>query len=94
MFDDDGFDDEPQTVNGLMAAFAPCFMCKEPFFFDPETVISVPIDPVTGLPPDLGGDPARAVKQPIDARCLQVAAAQRRRRGLPPWRFPNGRPAT
>lgn len=47
------------TAPGMLGA-APCFMCKHPFWFDPDRVTSASIDPETGLPPDLGGDPRRA----------------------------------
>lgn len=80
-------DGEPAAVEGRMAAFAPCFMCGEPFFFDPDTVISVPIDPVSGLPPDLGGDPGRAVRRPLHPACVAAASAERVARGLPPHRI-------
>jgi hypothetical protein len=52
-----------------------CFVCGQVFSFDPETVISVWVDPVTNRPPDVNvfgeqitPDPAaveRAVRRPI-----------------------------
>ena len=80
--------DEP----GHLAAIGPCFGCKRRFAFDPDTVNSIPIDPDNGLPPDMGGDPAKAVKQPVCPDCIEAANAQRRKDGrpqvtvnLPPW---------
>jgi hypothetical protein len=58
------------------------FMCKVPFHFDADRVTSVPIDPVTGLPPDLGGDPERARREPICPSCCRLANAERKTRGL------------
>jgi hypothetical protein len=54
-----------------LIAFGPCWMCKHEFTFDPETVTSIPIDPVTKLPPDLGGDPTRVIKQPLCPGCIR-----------------------
>ncbi len=64
-----------------MLAFAPCFTDGQVFGFNPETVISVPIDPQTNRPPDVdehGGhitpDPAavaRAVRMPICNACAR-----------------------
>ena len=65
----------------VMAAQAPCFTCKTTFLFDPETVPSVPIDPQTGLTPDLGGDPDRAVKRPLCPSCCVFINAKRREKG-------------
>jgi hypothetical protein len=67
-----------------MAVFGPCFMCGQPFSFDPDQVTSVPIDPVTGLPPDLGGQAGRAVRQPICPPCCKRANVERAKRGLEP----------
>ena len=52
-----------------LLGIAPCFMCKQPFAFDPDRVTSISIDPVTGLPPDLGGDPGRARREPLCPPC-------------------------
>jgi hypothetical protein len=65
-----------------MVAVAPCFMCGVPFSFHPDLVTSVPIDPVTGLTPDLGGDPERAYRQPLCPPCCKLANVERRKRGL------------
>jgi hypothetical protein len=66
-----------------MAVFGPCFGCKKPFFFDPDLVQSIYIDPVTGLAPDMGGDADRAQREPVCPRCCALANPQRRRKGLP-----------
>lgn len=65
-------------------ALGPCFMCGVPFWFDPETVTSVRIDPVTGLAPDLGGDPERARREPLCPPCCRAANRIRRPGGLEP----------
>jgi hypothetical protein len=67
-----------------VTAIAPCFAHKGPFEFDPEKVTSVPIDPVTGLPPDLGGDATRAVAQPICPDCCKAINVKRRANGMVP----------
>lgn len=67
-------------------ALAPCIVCAVPFSFDPDTVPSMPIDPVTGKPPDLGGDPARATNQPICPACIKIVDPIREARGLQPFR--------
>jgi hypothetical protein len=71
---------------GRLIALGPCFVCGGPFAFDPDTVASIPIDPATGLPPDLGHtDPANAVNRPVCPSCVTLANAARKARGLPPW---------
>lgn len=62
-----------------------CVRCKAPFSFDPERVPSIPIDPENGLPPDLGGDPSRAVREPVCPSCCKAVNPERRRRGQPLW---------
>lgn len=42
-------------------ALGRCFTCDTGFDFDPETVTTVMIDPLTNRPPDVGPD-----AQPID----------------------------
>lgn len=64
-------------MTGTFLAIGPCFVCGEPFSFDPDTVDSVPIDPVTQLPPDLGGRQERAVKRPICTRCMKLVEERR-----------------
>ena len=69
-------------MTGYMAVFGACFVCKVPFYFHPDLVASVPIDPVTGLPPDLGGDPDRAQREPICPSCCHLANVERRQAGM------------
>lgn len=57
-------------MSGKMIALAPCWVHKGLFEFDPDTVPSVLIDPVTQLPPDLGGDPERARREPVCPVCV------------------------
>jgi hypothetical protein len=64
-----------------LVGVAPCWGCREPFAFDPDTVPCIPIDPESGLPPDLGGNPQTAVKQPICPQCVREFNALRRAAG-------------
>lgn len=69
--------------NADLIAMGPCWACKTVFAFSPVTVISVPIDPQTGLPPDVAPDGsnitpdpaavARAVRQPLCNNCARRA---------------------
>lgn len=70
-------------MNGHVVAWGPCWSCGDPFHFDAELVPSIPIDPVTNRPPDLGGNAERAVKQPICPRCCRRANVRRRATGIP-----------
>lgn len=73
-------------AEGHMLALGPCFTCKQLFEFDPETVPSVPIDPTTGVPPDIGGtDPANAVNQPVCPPCVQDITVKRKAAGKTTW---------
>lgn len=80
-------DDMPMRAyameHGAIIGIAPCFCCKQPFAFDPDRVQAVPIDPETGRPPDMGGDPQRAVNQPLCPGCCTMANPQRKAAGLP-----------
>lgn len=68
---------------GYQLAMAPCYACGQLFGFNPHTVVSVPIDPVTGLPPDVAADGtnitpdpeavSRAVSRPLDNACARRA---------------------
>lgn len=70
-----------------MVAVGACWSCGQPFGFDPDAVPSIPIDPDTNLPPDIGDtDPERAVKQPICPVCIDEANRQRALVDLPPIR--------
>ena len=64
-----------------LIAFGPCWSCKQPFAFDPDLVPSLPVDPVTNLPSDMGGDASRCVRQPICADCVEIANENRRAAG-------------
>jgi len=65
-----------------MIALGPCWACRRVFEYHPDLVQSVLIDPVTGLAPDMGGDPQRARREPLCPDCCKLANAERRRRGL------------
>jgi hypothetical protein len=69
-------------TGGAAIAIAPCFMCGRSFAFDPDRVASIRIDPVTGNAPDLGGDPARARREPLCPPCCRLANRERAARGL------------
>lgn len=70
----------PEIVTGM----ASCVSCGQLFMFCPECVASLPIDPQTGLPPDLAADgtpqqpdPAavvRAERRPLCENCEGVIA--------------------
>jgi hypothetical protein len=59
-----------------LVAVAPCWCCRTVFGFDPDTVISIPIDPDRQLPPDLGGDPDKAILMPLCSGCVARASEQ------------------
>lgn len=68
---------------GFVWALGRCWSCGALFGFDPDRVPSVPIDPATNTPPDMGGDAARAVRQPVCAACIERANDKRRASGEP-----------
>ena len=70
--------------DGYLFAFGPCWSCGRPFTFDPDRVPSIPIDPGTNLPSDMGGDPDRVVRQPICRDCVALANNNRIRDHLDP----------
>jgi hypothetical protein len=72
----------PLRDENSFVASGPCFACKNPFAFDTATVPSIPIDPTTGLPPDMGGDPVKAVRQPVCPSCVAIVNAQRAAHGM------------
>ena len=72
-------------MTGFVAVMGPCFACKKLFSYNPHRVPSIPIDPVTQLPPDLGGDPQRASREPICEDCIGVINDRRVRSGLAPF---------
>lgn len=65
--------------------YGPCWSCGQLFTSDPELVPSVPIDPGTGLPSDLGqhAPGAEYVRQPICRTCVERANENRRAEGRP-----------
>ena len=63
--------------------FGTCFSCRRPFTFNPYLVPSIPIDPETGRPPDMGGDASRARREPVCPDCIGRANAIRRADGRP-----------
>jgi len=67
-----------------MIGLGPCWACRRTFAFDPDRVTSILIDPVTGLAPDTGGDPARARREPLCPACCRAANPGRRAAGLEP----------
>jgi hypothetical protein len=69
-------------------AYGPCFCCGVPFWFDPDSVPSLFVDPVTGKAPDMGGNPERAVREPVCIPCRELANPVRITAGLEPWPFP------
>jgi hypothetical protein len=70
-------------VSGYSIVVGRCFACRETFSFNPFHVPSIPIDPVTKLPPDMGGDAARAQREPLCATCVERANVERAAKGLP-----------
>lgn len=74
-------------MTGVIFAVDVCYVHGEPFTFDPVSVVTVPIDPQTGLPPDVDADlqpvpspdpdaVARSVWRPICDPCVQRANRQ------------------
>lgn len=73
-------------MDGTLVARGACWACKAVFSFDPDTVPSVPIDPQTGLPPDVGGTPPeRAIRQPLCENCVAQLVTWRAEAGKPVW---------
>lgn len=70
--------------SGYSLVIGTCFGCKRRFAFNPHRVPSIPIDPVTGLPPDMGGDASRAEREPICRDCFELANVARVARGEQP----------
>lgn len=69
---------------GLAIAFTTCAACPRRFACDPDNVPTVLLDPVTGLPPDLGGDASRASSRAVCASCAREVNAIRASCGQPP----------
>jgi len=70
---------------GYEVVFGPCWSCGVLFTFDAERVPSLPVDPVTNAPADVGehAPDARYVRQPICRTCVDRANENRRQRGAP-----------
>ena len=70
-------------MSGYTIVIGHCFMCKRRFGFNPYRVPSIPIDPVTNRPPDLGGDVERAEREPLCETCVGRINERRARDGRP-----------
>lgn len=66
-----------------LLAYGPCWACGRLFTFHPDLVPSIPIDPGTNRPADLGGDPANVTRQPVCENCIGRANENRRATGRP-----------
>jgi hypothetical protein len=71
-------------MSSRMVALGSCWGCNRIFEFDVDRVPSVLIDPGTRLPPDQGGDPGRAQREPICPDCCRAANPSRLAAGLEP----------
>jgi hypothetical protein len=69
-------------MSGVMIAMGPCLGCQRMFAFDPDRVPALAVDPETRLTPELGGDPGRAVREPVCPSCCKAANPERARRGF------------
>lgn len=74
---------------GNFRAMGPCYVHKGYFWFDPDHVVSVPVDPETGMPPDVNPHPDgkgadRAILAPICDECVRkVNRVKIRTGGIP-----------
>lgn len=82
-----------------LSACGTCWGCGTQFWFDPDKVPSITIDPDTGVPPDVDPETRaplpqprqvqRTVQSPVCPRCVRSFNAARRAAGLPtPWAEP------
>ena len=81
-------------MSGGYFVFGECWTCGRSFTFNPHWVPSVPIDPMTSLPPDVDehGNPQpidpeaaeRAVRRPLCETCVERANSKRVARGEKP----------
>jgi hypothetical protein len=69
------------AMSGCWFILGSCWLCHRPFTFNPFSVPSIPIDPETQRPPDLGGDPERARREPICESCVELVNQTRERLG-------------
>jgi hypothetical protein len=69
--------------HGYSVVLGRCWSCGRPFTFNPYLVPSIPIDPETRRPPDLGGDPERAEREPLCESCVERVNVERERLGQP-----------
>jgi hypothetical protein len=87
---------------GVMIGLGPCYLHGGLFEFDPDTVVTVLVDPQTGRPPDVGesGEPctvdpaaeARAVQRPICDPCVETKVNPALRdAGRPGWKLARDR---
>jgi hypothetical protein len=86
--------DQQFEAGGGFVALSECWVHKGIFEFDPDTVLTILIDPRTRLPTDVDADgnkitqdPAaieRSVQQPICPRCVALLDAEAVRRGMTP----------
>lgn len=75
-------------MTGEFIGMGPCYGCGRIFKFNPETVPSIPIDPITRVSPDQSDPPTpieRAVKQPLCEPCIEFVNAKRAEKGMKPW---------
>jgi hypothetical protein len=72
-------------MSGYEVAFGPCWSCGTLFTFDADLVPSLPVDPSTNTPADVGAHSldAEYVKQPICRTCVERANENRRAHGRP-----------
>ena len=71
-------------MTGYAIVIGKCFGCKRMFTFNGDHVPSLWIDPVTQLPPDMGGDPDRCKREPLCQDCVREGNEVRRRNGKEP----------
>lgn len=78
-----------------------CYIHGDYFAFNPDTVVSVLIDPQTGRPPDVDaqerhvtpepGSVERSVKRPVCDDCTALVNARLRARGYPEVQYARDR---
>lgn len=61
----------------------PCWVCHDAFWYDPNRVVTVDVDPSVNLTPDKGGHPQLTVPQPMCPGCCAFANPWRKTFGLP-----------